>query len=423
MSSVVHDSKDPDPAEASSGTGAGHHGTGWSPDLTRVLVARSLRAFGDGYVAILLPIHLSRLGYDAFAVGLISTATLLGSALLVLAVGLLSYRVGRRHALLGAALLMAATGLGFARIDSFGPLLVIAFVGTLNPSGGDVSVFLPLEHTVLSHVVADENRTAVFARYSAVGAVFGALGAVFVGVVDWLAPVLAPSTTTTLLFGLYGAIGLLTFLLYRHLSPRIEAGADSPPAPLGPSRGIIYRLAALFSVDAFGGGLVINSLLTLWLAARFVLDLSAIGVIFFVTSLCSAASYFAAAPLARRFGLVNTMVFTHLPSSMFLILTAFAPTGWAAFGLLILRALLSQMDVPTRSSYVMAVVRPEERPAAASVTAVPRSLAAAVAPLLSGWLLTASPFGWPLILAGILKAAYDLVLLRRFSGIKPPEER
>jgi MFS family permease len=386
-------------------------------------MARSLRAFGDGYVAILLPLHLSRLGYDAFAVGVVSTATLLGSALLTLALGLVAYRIPRRRALLAAALLMAGTGLGFAGIEAFWPLLVIAFVGTLNPSGGDVSLFLPLEHTVIAHVVADEDRTAAFARYSFVGAFFGALGALSVGVVDWLAAYVAPPTTTALLFGLYGALGLITFLLYRRLSPQVEAGMDSPPAPLGPSRGIVYRLAALFSVDAFGGGLVINALLALWLSARFGLEVSTIGAIFFVTSLCSAVSYFAAVPLAKRFGLVNTMVFTHLPSNLFLILTAFAPTIWVAFGLLILRGLLSQMDVPTRSSYVMAVVRPEERPAAASVTAVPRSLASAIAPLLSGWLLTVSSFGWPLVLAGTLKAVYDLALLRQFSAIRPPEER
>jgi MFS family permease len=386
-------------------------------------MARSLRAFGDGYVAILLPLHLSRLGYDAFAVGVVSTATLLGSALLTLALGLVAYRIPRRRALLAAALLMAGTGLGFAGIEAFWPLLVIAFVGTLNPSGGDVSLFLPLEHTVIAHVVADEDRTAAFARYSFVGAFFGALGALSVGVVDWLAAYVAPPTTAALLFGLYGALGLITFLLYRRLSPQVEAGMDSPPAPLGPSRGIVYRLAALFSVDAFGGGLVINALLALWLSARFGLEVSTIGAIFFVTSLCSAVSYFAAVPLAKRFGLVNTMVFTHLPSNLFLILTAFAPTIWVAFGLLILRGLLSQMDVPTRSSYVMAVVRPEERPAAASVTAVPRSLASAIAPLLSGWLLTVSSFGWPLVLAGTLKAVYDLALLRQFSAIRPPEER
>ena len=393
------------------------------PDIRRILWARSLRAFGDGYIAILLPLHMARLGYDAFGVGVISTASLLGSAMLTLALGLVAYGIPRRRALLVAALLMLATGLGFAGIEDFWPLLLVAFIGTLNPSGGDVSVFLPLEHTVLSHVVSDDDRTAAFARYSFVGAFFGALGALSVGVVDWLAPVVAPATTSEVLFGLYGLLGGLTFLLYHRLSSRVEAGTDNPPAPLGPSRGIVYRLAVLFSVDAFGGGLVINALLALWLSQRFGISVSTIGAIFFVTSLCSAVSYFAAVPLARRFGLINTMVFTHLPSSVFLILTAFAPTIWVAFGLLILRGLLSQMDVPTRSSYVMAVVRPEERPAAASVTAVPRSLASALAPLLSGWLLTVSPFGWPLVLAGTLKAAYDLTLLRQFSAIKPPEER
>jgi MFS family permease len=221
------------------------------PDIHRVLWARSLRAFGDGYVAILLPLHLSYLGYDALAVGIVSTATLLGSALLTLLVGLVAHRIPRRRALLAAALLMAATGLGFAGIKEFWPLLVIAFVGTLNPSGGDVSVFLPLEHTVIAHVVADRDRTAVFARYSFVGAFFGALGALSIGTVDWLAPYIAPSTAVTILFGLYGVLGVLTFLLYRDLSSKAEAGTDSPPAPLGPSRGTVYRLAALFSVAAF----------------------------------------------------------------------------------------------------------------------------------------------------------------------------
>jgi MFS family permease len=397
--------------------------SGLPPDVYRVYWARSLRAFGDGYVAILLPVHLLQLGYDAVAVGLLSTATLLGSALLTLGVGLVGHWISRRRALLAAALVMAATGAGFAGITDFWPLLVIAFVGTLNPSGGDVSIFLPLEHTVLAHVVPDEDRTAIFARYSFVGAFFGALGALSVGAVDWLAFVIAPPTILTMLFGLYGVLGLLTFLLYRGLSPKAEAATERLPAPLGPSRGTVYRLATLFSVDAFGGGLVVNALLALWLSERFGISISMVGSIFFVTSLCAAVSYFAAVPLARRFGLVNTMVFTHLPSNLFLILTAFAPTVGMAFGLLIARSLLSQMDVPTRSSYVMAVVRPEERPAAASVTAVPRSLASSLAPLLSGWLLTLTPFGWPLVLAGTMKAAYDLALLKQFSRIKPPEER
>ncbi len=391
-------------------------------DVRRILWSRGLRAFGDGYVAILLPVHLSSLGFDAIVVGLISTVTLLGSALLTLGLGLVAHRVRRRPALLAASLLMAATGFGFTAVEGFWPLALIAFVGTLNPSSGDVSVFLPLEHTVLTQSVPDRERTSTFARYSFVGSVVAALGALAAGAVDWLSPVVDRGTLIEGFFALYGGLGLASFLLYRGLSPAAETPGDRPPLPLGPSRRRVFGLAALFALDAFGGGFVVNALLALWLFTRFELDLATTGTIFFVTGLCSAASYFAAVPLARRFGLVNTMVFTHLPANVFLVLTAFAPTVGVAFGLLILRSLLSQMDVPTRSSYVMAVVEPAERPAAASVMAVPRSLATALAPLLSGWLMSVSSFGWPLVIAGVLKISYDLLLLRRFSAVRPPEE-
>ena len=389
-------------------------------DARRILLARGLRAFGDGYVAVILPVHLAQLGYGAVAVGAISTATLLGSAALTLAIGGTAHRLMRRSALLAASALMAATGLAFAVTESFWPLIVIAFVGTLNPTSGDVSVFLPLEHTVLAQSVPGAKRTAVFARYSFVGSIVGACGALAAGAVDWLAPWLSARTVTDTLFLLYGGLGLATFLIYRRLSPAVEAG-DLRTAPLGPSRQRVYGLAALFAVDSFGGGFVVNSLLATWLFQRFQIDVATTGAIFFVTGLCAAFSFFVAVPLSERFGAVNTMVFTHLPANAFLALAAFAPTIEAAFALLICRSLLSSMDVPVRSAYVMAVVTPPERPAAASVTAVPRSLASAVSPLLSGWLLAATPFGWPLVIGGALKAAYDLALLRQFAKVRPSD--
>jgi MFS family permease len=391
-------------------------------DIRRILLARSLRAFGDGYVAVLLPVHLSRLGYDALAVGAISTATLLGSALLTVALGVSAHRIKRRRALIAASLLMAATGFAFAGLSGFVPLLLVAFVGTLNPSSGDVSVFLPLEHTILAQAVPAAERTATFARYSFVGSVVAAAGALAAGAVDWLASLLDPGTTIALLFSLYGCLGLASVLLYSGLSPVAERADDAPATPLGPSRRHVYGLAALFALDAFGGGFVVNALLALWLFQTFGVDVATAGAIFFVTGLCSAFSLFAAVPLARRFGLVNTMVFTHLPANVFLVLAAFAPSVGVAFTLLICRSLLSQLDIPTRSAYVMSVVTPEERPAAASLTAVPRSLASAVAPLLSGSLLAVSPFGWPLVIGGSLKIIYDVALLRRFAAVKPPDE-
>jgi MFS family permease len=388
-------------------------------DPARVLWARGLRAFGDGFVAILLPVHLSLLGFEPLAIGAISTATLLGSALLTLALGFLAHRVKRRRALLGACTLMAATGLGFVLFDGFWPLLGIAFVGTLNPSSGDVSVFLPLEHTVLAQSAAPGDRTALFARYSFVGSVVAALGAMASGAVEWLNPWLDQRAAIDTFFAIYGVLGLVSLTLYSRLGPSAESGGAKPGRLIGESRRRVYGLASLFALDAFGGGLVVNSLLALWFFERFGLNVAETGTIFFVTGLCSSASFFAAVPLAERFGLLNTMVFTHLPANALLVLTAFAPTALVAFILLVCRSLLSQMDVPTRSAYVMGIVTPEERPAAASMTAVPRSLASAFAPLLSGWLLGLGPFGWPLVIAGCLKISYDLILLRQFRSVEP----
>lgn len=310
---------------------------------------------------------------------------------------------------------MLATGLAFAVQSAFWPLLLIAFAGTLNPSSGDVSVFLPLEHTRLADAGQGATRTALFARYSLLGALFAAFGALAAGIPEWLATryALPPLSALRAMFVLYGLIGATVWLLYRRL-PRAPAAAQGTPTPLQASRGIVVRLAMLFSLDAFAGGLVINSLLALWLFQRFDLSLAAAGGFFFWAGLLSAASQLAAPAVARRIGLLKTMVFTHIPASICLILAALAPGVELAIGLLFVRALLSQMDVPTRSAFVMSVVTPGERAAAASFTAVPRSLAAALSPTLGAALLASGWLAAPLIACGGLKIAYDLMLLRAF---------
>lgn len=398
---------------------------GAHPDAGIILAARGIRAFTDGYVALLLPYYLTLLGYSAFQVGAIATATLLGSGLLTLAAGMYAHRF-RLHSLLTAAcLLMLGTGLGFAVVVDFLPLLLIAVVGTLNPSSGDVSVFSPLEQTLLTHAVTGQQRTSLFARYSLVGQLVGALGALAAAVPGMLAAahVFEIKSAVQTMFVLYGLSALAALALYRRLDSAAARGDEARAAPLGPSRGIVYRLAALFSLDAFAGGFAVQSLLALWLYKRFDLSMAEAGSIFFWMGLLAAVSYLAAPAIARRIGLINTMVFTHLPANLFCVLVPFMPTLPLALLLLSVRALLSSMDVPARSSYVMAVVSPGERPAAASVTAVPRSLASAVSPMIAGYLLTVSSFGWPLVICGGLKIIYDLTLLGMFRKVKPPEER
>ena len=388
---------------------------GAAPEARFLLVARALRALADGYVAVLLPAYLLALGMGTWQVGVLSTATLLGSAFATLAVGAWGHRFHHRHLLLGAALLMTATGLFFSGLDGFWPLLLVAFIGTLNPSSGDVSVFLPLEHARLAEAAEGNARTALFARYSLTGALFAALGALAAGVPDWLAS-LGMDRLAALrgMFVLYAGIGASVWLLYRRLPEPLPHARPTPPAPLGPSRGIVVQLAALFSLDAFAGGLVVHSLLALWLFQRFGMSLAAAGAFFFWAGLLTAASQLAAPWVARRIGLLNTMVFTHIPSSIFLILAAFAPSLPLALGLLLGRALLSQMDVPTRSAFVMAVVTPAERAAAASFTSVPRSLAASLSPSLGGALFAAGWLAAPLAACGVLKIVYDLALLAAF---------
>lgn len=393
--------------------------SGVDAGAARVLVARALRGFGDGYVAVLLPAYLLALGFGEVEIGILSTVTLFGSAIATLALGALANRIPERRLLAAAAFLMILTGAGFAGLSSFWPLLVVAFFGTLNPSGGDVSVFLPLEHARLAASSSGDARTALFARYSLAGSLAGAIGALAAAL-----PELASRhglaerlECMRAMFWAYALIGIAVWLLYR--APGSSPQAVTRQAPLKASRAIVVKLAALFSVDAFAGGLLVNSLLALWLFERFGMSLAAAAAFFFWTGILSAGSQLAAAPIARRFGLLNTMVFTHIPASVFLIAAAVSPSLEVALAFLLLRSALSQMDVPTRSAYVMAVVTPAERPAAASFTSVPRSLAAASGPALTGMLFSAGALAAPLIACGVLKIAYDLALLAAFRRVAP----
>ncbi|MFI4987799.1 MAG: MFS transporter [Alphaproteobacteria bacterium] len=398
---------------------------GITPTARTLLCGRGLRAFADGFVSLLLPAYLTVLGFSPLEVGVIATATLLGSAALTLWVGMAAHRFGRQGLLVAASLLMILTGAGFLVETDYWPLLVIAFVGTLNPSSGDVSVFLPLEQALLAESIEDRHRTSVFAVYGLVGSLVASLGALAAGLPDLLRVLVPMGLAQALqtMFALYMVLGLATFLLYRHMPASHANVRRERQQRLGQSKGIVLRLAALFSIDAFGGGFFVQSLLALWFFDRFGLSLSAAASIFFWTGFLAAFSYPAAARLSRRVGLINTMVFTHLPSNLCLMLMPFAPSLWVAVALLLVRSALSQMDVPTRTSYVMAVVMPAERTAAASITSVPRSLASALSPSIAGYLLTLSGFGWPLVIGGAIKAVYDLLLLAMFRHVRPPEEQ
>ena len=390
--------------------------------MNPVLAARALRDFADGFIAILLPVYLTALGLSAFQVGLIATLALFGSAILTLAIGYLGARHDVRTLLLLASGLMIATGLAYAAVSDYAVLLIVAFAGTINPSGGSTSVFVPLEHTVLSGAVSASRRTWAFARYSLIGALAGAVGSLAAATPEWLAPLgVGRLEGIRAMFVFYAALGLAGGLAYARI-PRRPQTMEAPPSALGPSRGIVYKLAALFSIDAFAGGFVVQSLLALWLFERFDLSLATASAFFFCSGVLSAFSFPVAAWIGSRIGLINTMVYTHIPSSLCLIAAAFVPSLEWVLVLLLVRAALSQMDVPTRSSYVMAVVTPPERPAAASVTAVPRSLASAASPALAGALFSAGLLAWPLVLCGGLKILYDLLLLAAFRQVRPPEE-
>jgi len=392
-------------------------------DVRLLYAARAARGFGDGFAIIILPAYLSELGFGPFQIGIVASAALLGTAAVTLAIGFLAPGRDLRNLLFIGAFATVATGLAFQASEQFAFILIVAFIGTMNPSSGDIGLFVPFEHAMLAREAPDHDRTRIFAHYSLIGGLSTAAGALAAAAPTALVSAGASCIgALKAMFYFYAVLGLLAAVIYRYLPHAQPRDVASRPLALGPSKGIVYKLAALFSLDAFASGFAVQSLVALWLFERFGLSLAAASLFFFWSNVLAAFSYPVAARLAKRFGLVNTMVFTHIPSSLCLILAAFSTNLLVVLGLLLVRSALSQMDVPTRTSYVMAVVTPPERPAAASVTAVPRSLASSLSPALAGALLTTSFTGLPLVACGALKIIYDITLLFSFRHTKPPEE-
>lgn len=378
-----------------------------TPDGRRLIAARGLRGYADGLIAASLAGYLGgELGYSGTRIGVIVTGMLLGSAVLTMFTGAWGWRLPRRVLLRAGAVLMVVTGMVFAGSTVFAVLLLLGVIGTMNPSGSDVNVVQPIEQSLLPLTTSVDDRSRVFAGYTFVGGTLAALGALSAGLpasADW-----DPASV----FLIYAAAGALMLVVYSSMTSDVETATHASSAPLGPSKAIVYRLAALFSLDAFGGGFAVQSLLVLWLLRHHHFSIGEAGAVLAIMQVLSAASGYVAVRIERRLGPLRTMAFTHLPGQVLLIAAALMPNATSAVACLIGRSLLSSMDVPVRNAYVMSVVTPAERAAAASVTNVPRSLAAALPPLAAGWMLDKSTFGWPLILAGALKIVYDLLLLR-----------
>ncbi|MGZ6270521.1 MAG: MFS transporter [Candidatus Limnocylindrales bacterium] len=402
------------------------------PDVRLLFATRSLRLFGYGLLSVVLVLYLTSLGLSGGAIGLLLALTLLGDAAISLWLTTHADRIGRRRVLMAGAALMLTAGLVFAATPLYWVLVVAATVGVISPSGNEVGPFLAVEQAALSQLAGDERRTTVFARYQLAGSLATALGALAGGGLAQLAirEGADPTDAYRLVIAGYAVVGVMLALLFGRVSPRIELPAreiDDEPIRtrlgLHRSQAVVLRLSALFALDAFAGGFVILSFVAYWFQTRFGVDPAVLGVLLFGANILAGLSALAAAPLAARFGLVPTMVFTHLPSNILLILVPFMPTLPLAAAVLLVRFSISQMDVPTRQSYTMAIGAPDERAAAAGITGIARSLGVAAAPLVAGPLyLSAALAGAPFVIAGGLKVVYDLLLYRRFRALRPTEE-
>ena len=383
-----------------------------------------VRSLAYGSLSVILGLYLDAVGLSATAIGWIFTAALAGGAVMTIIITAIADSFGRKSLLIVGALLMALAGLVFAVSDNVIALTLAAIFGTISPSGKEVGPFLSLEQAILPQTTADQDRTAVFSVYNVVGSFAGAIGALAVGLPSFLS-LTAISGFRFLIWG-YVAAAFLLAVLFALLSPAVEATKKTKPTAakvgLQKSRGIVAKLAGLFALDAFAGAFIVQSIVAYWFYLRYKTDLNALGGIFFGTNIFAALSFLAAPAIAHRFGLLNTMVFTHLPSNLLILLVPLMPNVESATAVLLLRYALSQMDVPTRQSYTMAVVEVDERAAAAGVLSVARNAGAAAAPLFTGAILAVPSLGLPFLLAGGIKIVYDLWIFAVFRNVKPPEE-
>lgn len=398
-------------------------------DSILLFATRIARMFAYGFLSVVLALYLEELGFDPSQIGLMFTFALIGDAVISLWLTTSADRFGRRKTLIVGALLMIGAGLGFAFTRNFYLLAFAATVGVISPSGNEIGPFLSVEQAALTEIISDAQRTRVFAWYNLVGSfatAVGALcgGALVQGLQNAGTPAIESYRAIVIGYAIIGAILLLGFL---RLSTAIQPKVVTDPSlrtrfGLHRSQSVVMKLSALFALDAFAGGFVIQSLMAYWFHLRFGVEPAALGAIFFGANIFAGISSLAAARIAARFGLINTMVFTHIPSNILLILVPLMPNLPLAIGVLLARFSISQMDVPTRQSYTMAVVAPDERSAASGITAIARSVGAAFSPSLAGVLLSSPFIASPFYIAGGLKIVYDLALYRSFITAKPPEE-
>lgn len=400
-------------------------------DFRLLFLTRITRLFAYGALSVVLALYLTSLGYSEFQTGALLSLTLAGDLAISLWMTTSADRIGRRKILMAGALLMVGAGIIFASNGNYALLLVAAIIGVISPTGNEIGPFLPVEQAALTGIITDQQRTQVFAWYALSGSLATATGALVAG---WSASALqaqgiAPVNGYRTILVAYALIGLILFAMFWALSPAIEPVPTARPSQAGmlglhESRAIVFKLSALFALDAFAGGFVVQSMLALWFSTRFGASPAMIGSLFFGANVLAGFSALYAARIAARIGLVRTMVYTHIPSNILLMMVPLMPTLPLAIIVMLLRYSISQMDVPTRQSYTMAVVAPDERSAAAGVTGIARSLGAMVGPVAAGAMLSSSSWvAAPFFIAGGLKIVYDLLLYRQFVALPAPEEQ